>query len=62
MLRLNNIGECIQERSQLAKLLRAVPIQLNQLLSLPIYNARSAVVGVVQLMNKVKLVTVRESN
>lgn len=50
---LNNIADYVTSDEPLAHLLRVVPITLNQILSLPIYNRRSDVVGVVQFMNKV---------
>ncbi|EFX88338.1 hypothetical protein DAPPUDRAFT_311486 [Daphnia pulex] len=53
VIRINEISDYSDCCPELAKLLRGVAAPINQFLSLPIYNARSAVVGVVQLLNKV---------
>ena len=53
VIRINHISDYSDCEVVLAKLLRSVAVPVNQFLSLPIYNAQAAVVGVVQLLNKV---------
>ena len=53
VIRINGMSDYSDCCAELARLLRSVAVPVNQFLSVPIYNAHSAVVGVVQLLNKV---------
>ena len=53
-VRINETSELDDCCAELSKLLRAVVTTMNQFMSVPIYNTLNAVVGVLQLVNKVK--------
>ena len=60
-MRINETSELDNCCAELNILLRAVTTRMNQFMSVPIYNTQNAVVGVLQLFNKVCFINVPSS-